>query len=291
MAMPDSIAACTLSVFRTRFRQLPNIEFLVMKHAVDRFWRVCLLLLLTWQAEAQGPPIFTETPIMLGLEGRGVRTFGKYVSADGGHTYVQLVAVPYNVATRFQVGGAVPMVWKTPADGGTRQSGLGDVSIFLKQQVFQKDGKGRTLRALLKATLGLPTGSTSSEPPIGSGVWQTGLAAVTGLITTRFGVYTELGYRWLSEGLPGRYFYNVALSVPLLPQQYPPRQINLSVDVNGQGSASNGNHALLLSPGLQWIAGRKLLLESGVQLPVVEAGLGAGAPNFAWLFGARVLIF
>lgn len=37
---------------------------------------MCIFVL---DLQAQGPPINTDTPIMLGLEGRGVRTFAKYL--------------------------------------------------------------------------------------------------------------------------------------------------------------------------------------------------------------------
>lgn len=249
-----------------------------------------MMTLLSFQAMAQGPPIFTETPIMLGLEGRGIRTFGRYVDAENGKAYVQVMAVPYNVSTKFQVGGVVPLVWKSP-DGIPGRSGLGDVGIFVKQQILQKDGKGKTLRALLKATAGLPTGNTSKEPALGSGAWQAGLGAVAGYITTQFGLYAETGYRWVSDGLPGQYFYNLAASVPLLPQKYPPRQLNLSADLNGNVNASTGSHTLFLSPGLQYIAGRRILVETGIQLPLAEGAPAGQQTNFVFLLGARILIF
>ncbi|MEE8289408.1 MAG: hypothetical protein V3R25_08335, partial [Nitrosomonadaceae bacterium] len=38
---------------------------------------------------AQGPPIFTDTPLLLGLEGGGIRTFGKYISKENANIYLQ----------------------------------------------------------------------------------------------------------------------------------------------------------------------------------------------------------
>ena len=55
-------------------------------------WASAIFLLLVVNLEygyAQGPPIFTDTPIMLGLEGRGVRTFGRYISRENVEVYVQ----------------------------------------------------------------------------------------------------------------------------------------------------------------------------------------------------------
>ena len=253
-----------------------------------RIW-ICSLFIVgiaQVQATAQGPPVFTETPIMLGLEGRGIRTFGKFTNTDNGNTYAHIIAFPYNINEKFQVGAVIPLVWKSPV-GLDSRGGLGDLTLFLKQQVFKKDGRGKTLRALLKTTLTMPTGNTDQAPPLGTGAWQGGLGLVTGYITTALGLYAETGYRYKTNDLPGQFYYNLAASVPLLPQQYPPHQINLSVDLNGSVNTRNGNHVLLLSPALQWITGRKLLLESGVQVPL----RGAPQTNFVLLAGLRVLIF
>lgn len=227
---------------------------------------------------------------MLGLEGGGVRTFGRYVSAENGKAYAHIVAAPYNITARFQVGAMLPVIWKSP-EGGPSRTGIGDVTVFAKQQVFQKDGRGKTLRALLKGAVSAPSGNTSKEPALGSGAWQAGFGAAAGHITTRFGLYAETGYRWVSDGLPDQYFYNLAASVPLLPQKYPPRQLNLSADLNGNVNASTGSHALFLSPGLQYIAGRRLLVETGIQLPLSEEVPAGQQTNFVFLLGTRILIF
>lgn len=249
---------------------------------------VCVLLSLP--AFAQGPPIFTESPIMLGLEGRGIRTFGKYVDAESANTYVQVLAVPYNISTTFQVGGVATLVQKSP-EGMPGRTGFGDATIFLKQQVLQQDAKGKTFRILLKGTLGLPTADNSREPVLGSGVWNAGFGAITGYITTRLGLYAESGYRWRAGGNPGQFYYNMAVSVPMLPQQYPPKQLNISADLNGNVNAASGEHTLFVSPGLQWIAGRRFLLESGVQLPLTQGSPEGQKIKYVFLLGVRILIF
>jgi hypothetical protein len=50
---------------------------------------------------AQGPTIFTETPIMLGVEGRGLRAFGNIVQRENANTYIQPIAIPYNMALMY----------------------------------------------------------------------------------------------------------------------------------------------------------------------------------------------
>ncbi len=85
------------------------------------WWYIGLLagLLSGGSARAQGPPILTDTPIMLGLQGRGLRTFVKIIHRgrllqDGREIHdasdrtltvrVTPLVMPYNLfSDRFQL--------------------------------------------------------------------------------------------------------------------------------------------------------------------------------------------
>lgn len=237
---------------------------------------------------AQGPPIITDTPIMLGLEGGAIRTFGKYFSRDNTKMYVQPLAIPYNINAHWQVGTVVPFVWVNP-EGISSRSGVGDVMVFSKYQVMQKDGKGKTFRSLLKLTHTFSTGSTDRMPPLGMGTSQTTAGLVSGYVSTRYGIYTEAAYNFRAGGLPDEVIYNVAFGIPLLPQQYPPKQINIYLEFNGNLTLENEISNLFISPGVQWIAGRKLLIEAGIQLPLHEDV--AEKTNIVASLGTRILLF
>jgi len=249
-----------------------------------------IILLFCQEANAQGPPIFTETPIMLGLEGRGIRTFGKYISKKNVKVYMQPIAIPFNITPKWQVGGAVPLVNKVP-NGLDSRFGLGDVKLFTKYQLHKKDGKGKTFRTLIKLTESFPTGNTSKIPSIGSGAYQTTFGLVSGYITLKYGIYGEIAYDFTSNGLPDNLIYNVAFGYPLLPQKYPPKQINLFLEFNGNLITDNGSNSLFISPGVQYIAGKRLLLETGIQLPLIEDVPDAQKTNFMYTLGTRILIF
>lgn len=78
---------------------------------------ILLVILCFFWATAtysQGPPITTETPIMLGLEGSGIRTFGKFISKENTNIYIQAVGLPYNITSKFQIGGVFPFKFITP---------------------------------------------------------------------------------------------------------------------------------------------------------------------------------
>ncbi|MCX2678917.1 transporter [Galbibacter sp. EGI 63066] len=241
----------------------------------------------TW---AQGPPVFTDTPIMLGLEGGGIRTFGNIISKENANAYMQVLAVPYNINQKWQIGAIAPYVSISP-NGMENRSGIGDVKVFTKYQLFQKDGKGKTWRGLIKLTETFPTGNSSEVPALGTGAYQTTVSLVHGYITTAYGIYGELGYNFTGEGLPDNLIYNLALGVPLLPQQYPPKQLNLYLEFNGNLVFDDVGNNLFLSPGIQYIAGRRLLFESGIQFPLDDSAPSGQKNNHILRIGARLLIF
>jgi len=257
-------------------------------------YNITTIIFLLWcaEAKAQGPPIFTDTPIMLGLDGRGVRTFGRYINRENVKVYVQPLVVPFNINARWQLGTILP--WRSinpEIDGIKTTSGFGDLTVFTKFQVFQKDGKGKTFRGLFKLTETFPTGNSSESPAVGSGVYTTSIGFVTGFITTSYGIYGEFGYNISSAGAPNNLIYNFAFSYPLLPQQYPPFQLNISIDLNGKATPEFDQSILFFSPGLQLITGKRFLLETGVQLPLTQSGYSGNKFNYTYTLGMRILIF
>ncbi len=251
-----------------------------------------LFVLFSCTLFAQGPPIFTGTPVMLGLEGRGLRTFGKYIAKENASAYVHPVAVPYNINQDLQVGGIFPYVRKDPEqDEVPARSGLGDIAAFFKHEVFQKDWEGKTLRGLVKIQETFPTGNTAEPPPLGSGEYQTRIGFVSGFVTTEYGLYTELGYNITSSTATETFTYDLAFGLPLLPQQWPPKQLNTYLELNGNYGLDSDQNTLFLSPGVQFIAGKRVLLETGVQYPLIEEVPEGMQTEFMYTLGTRILIF
>ena len=238
----------------------------------------------------QGPPIHTDTPIMLGLDGGGLRTFGKYISKENVTAYVQPFAMPYNLSATFQIGGIVPFTSKAPK-GMERNSGIGDVAFFAKHLLWKKDSPGKTFRLLASFKETFPTGNTNDLPALGSDAFQTNIGIVGGYVTTKIGIYSEIGYNITGNNLPDNLIYNVAVGVPLLPQQYPPQQLNLFLEFTGSLDTDNKRNNLFIAPGVQMIVGRRVLFESGVQLPIIQDVPQGAETNFIFLFGTRILIF
>lgn len=249
--------------------------------------KLIILVLLTFtftnKLFAQGPPINTDTPILLGLTGGGFRTFGKVISTDFGETYVQPFVIPYNLTTNFQIGVMQPFVTRFPKNG-KNQSGFGNLSLFAKQTIFQINKRAKTFRGLLKFTQTFPTGASN----VSTDVYSSQIMFVTGYVTLKYGFYGSAGYMFVSKNLPDNLVYNFAFGYPLLPQKYPPFQLNLYLELNGQHVYEVDKSLLFLSPGLQLITSSRLLFETSVQIPIAD---DRNIFNYTYSFGIRWLVF
>ena len=239
---------------------------------------------------AQGPPVYTDTPQLLGLDGRGIMTFDKYISKENANVYVQPLVVPVNLGVDFQVGVIAPYLVISPKNMQS-VSGFGDTSVFAKYVFQQKDSPGKTFRTLIKFMETFPTGSTTKIPTIGSGVNQTYFELVSGYVTLKYGLYGELGHTFVSGNKPDNFLYAASIGIPSLPQVYPPQQINIYMGFNGSYEFEVKKNVLYLSPGVQYIAGKKILFETGMQLSVVEDVPSGFKTNYIFTFGTRVLLF
>lgn len=299
------------------------------RHGIRWIW---LGMAIVWSlghtpVYAQGPPIHTDTPITLGLEGRGVRTFvgvmrkGRLLQ-DGNEipdplnraatAVVTPLMIPYNVTSNTVGGVVVPLVAKrlTNSAGTTSASGVGDLGVFLKQVALQWDRKQETVRTLLKGALTLPTGDENATPALGAGAVDWGVGQVTAWIKNRTGVYLETVYTLAGKANQvergDRFAFNTALGYRLAPgvyRTYPARQLNAYVELNGvwEGRsgrpsqavyANSGGTTLFVSPGLQYIPSRRFMVEASWQFPILEElhGVQLGT-TYVFDLGVRVLVF
>lgn len=286
-----------------------------------------ILLFEPAQVVAQGPPINTDTPIMLGVQGRGVRTFGKLVRKsallqngdkitdpmDRSITvWVAPIVVPYNLASdKFQVGIIVPFM---NVDFDSRNQdvssfGVGDARLFAKYLVYQFDRKNKTIRVASKAGIKLPTGDDNDQPPLGTGSTDFFFTTVAAWIEGRVGVYAEGIYNLNTSQGPMDFGnsvgYNLAFGYRLLPAEYatyPSPQLNGYLEINGTSvdkstvddviDDNSGGTTIFLSPGIQYVGGRRWLFETSLQIPIVDEPNGTQlGTDWTVLFGTRILIF
>jgi len=273
------------------------------------------MMILFSTAHAQGPPINTDTPILLGVSGAGARSFVKVIkksSQDKELTVtVSPVVIPYNVTTRLLVGGVFPYfnkVLDTNA-GSMSSSGYGDTKLFAKYVVHQIDKRQETIRFVLKSSVTLPTGDEDAKPALGDGTTDYSFGVVAGWIKPRVSLTTEAVYslntsrRGINNG--DSFAYNFALGYRLSPrvyERYPSPQVNVYLELNGLTTKHNelnglnlentGGTTLLLSPGIQYIGGRKWLVEGSIQFPIVDNLNGSQLEtDIIASLGLRILLF
>jgi hypothetical protein len=226
---------------------------------------------------------------MLGLEGSGIRTFGKFISKENANAYVQVFAIPYNISPKFQVGGVLPYKSIKPKRMNA-VNGFADMTLFAKYQLYKKDGKAKTFRILANLKQTFPTGNTSNAPAVGSGLSQTYIGLILGKITSAVGVYGDFGYTLTNKGATDSFSYNFSVGLPLLPQKYPQKQLNSFLEFNGNYLIDSSVHTLFISPGLQFIPGRRFLFETSFQIPVVQQNIPINKINYMLLLGTRFLL-
>jgi hypothetical protein len=283
-------------------------------------------LLLPPFLSAQGPPIQTDTPILLGLEGKAVMLRTIVVSKsrlyqDGSRIPDPLnrkvnaslfpVTIPYNVTTDVLIGATLPLASvRVKSRGESTQSfGLSDISIFAKYLVVQVDRLQETFRIIGKGSVKLPTGSETRNPPLGTGTTDVSIGGVAAWIGNRFGAYGDVSYSFIGTSGGTRYGdvlgYNIAVGFRLSPavyEAYPTAQWNLYLELNGRLSAKNdlngtidpnsGGHAIFLSPGVQLIPSRFFLLEASWGVPLIQSLNGTQlGTDFSLVMGARVLLY
>ena len=252
---------------------------------MNKFIILAICTFLTLSLFAQGPPITVETPVMLGLEGSGIRTFGKFISKKSGTVYVQPIAIPYNISVKFQVGGIIPLMLKTPNEGETI-SGFGDLVLFAKYQIYKKDETAKTIRIITSIKQTFPTGKTG----ISVGNSQTYVGIIVGKITTRMGIYSDFGYHITNNDATDNFTYNFSIGIPLRSHQYPQKQLNTFLEFNGNYLIESKAHTVFISPGFQFIPGRRILVETSFQIPLVQQNNTINKTNYAILLGSRFLI-
>jgi len=279
-------------------------------------------------APAAAIPIQTQSALTAYAGEVILRTQARYLRAAGDPTEanreLRVRAVPtvvvYGVTARLNLFAIVPYLDKevrltTPAGRLTRgAAGLGDVTTFVKGRVWTEDGPGWTRRLSLIGGVKWPTGDfergdglgrlprplqpgTGSLDPLAGGIftWQT----LAGQVDVD-AIYRRNTQR---DGFEAgdRLTYDIAFQRRLLPRRLPatgvPSYLNAVLELNGVwrtkdkiAGATNpdsGGHTLYLSPGLQWV-GTRWLVETGVQLPVVQDLNGDGLEqDYTFTVGVR----
>ena len=273
---------------------------------------------LGWISEAASAPITFNTALPVAKGEFVSRTqliasqSGKDPSgADRDRTSRALAQVlGYGISPKLVVFGVLPFVDNELkiTSGGQRvtrsASGIGDLTVFGRYTVHQKDQPGRTLRVGPFFGVKAPTGEDDetdtlgpvpSSVQVGSGSWDALAGVVATYQTLRYQVDGQFSYRANNEA-NGFEAGDVARVDASLQYRLRPRtltggvpaflygvvEVNL-VDrdknqVGGIEDPNSGGTTLFLTPGIQYVTNR-WIIEGAVQIPVSQDLNGTALEN------------
>ncbi len=216
----------------------------------------------------------------------------------------------YGITGKLAVFGVLPYVNKQLdlSVSGQRHNrsadGLGDVSLFARYTIFQRDWRGRTLRIAPFAGFKAPSGKDNKQdslgrlPPsvqTGSSSWDASGGVVASYQTLDYEIDGQISYR--GNGHSNRFAagdeirFDAALQYRLWPTTldagvpgflYGVFESNLIVkeknQVSGKFDSDSGGTRWFLTPGLQYVT-RRWVFEAVVQLPVVQDLNGTALEN------------
>ncbi len=275
-----------------------------------QFLLLCLFVVLLFvnPSKTWALPIEGDTALTLGFESNALRSFvritkkttllneGNAVS-DPENKKVTIYNTPLILPLRlsptlvFTVVAPLLKIESEKTSAGLRQKsssgGIGDLQLSVKKAFFIKDGLKKTMRLAWKAGIKLPTGDELKNPALGSGSFDFTVGALFTLIEDRFAMHHDLSYKMNTEAngmrLGNLIKHNVAVEYRVLPEIFKSIEdttLNVILELNGiyqersksggQSLTNTGGASLFLSPGLQMLAGPRLIIEALFQYPIVQ---------------------
>ncbi len=250
-------------------------------------WLVVLLLLLmgSIQSTAQGPPITTDKPIMLGANNWIIKSLTEIRKTDRGTFVKAPLMIHYLPTSNSLVAVHLPLVTYNFQDGGSGQT-LGDVELLAKYQFYRKDGMGKTFRMVAKTLQTLPTGKALDIDGISTGNYHGYLGIVAGYESIKYGISNELGFNLSPSNDLDEFRYKLGFGLPLLPSVYPVKQINLYFEYQNSWYPVIDEFMLLYAQGIQYAKGR-VTVEASIQFPLVQDISEVERRKFSVFLGTR----
>lgn len=249
---------------------------------------IFLMMIISQLSVAQGPPITSDKPIMLGKGSTVVKTLTEIRRTEiGTFTKIPLM-VHYLPTSNSLVGLYLPFVaynFEQNDQLGTSQT-LGDIELLAKYQFYRKDETGKTFRMVAKTVQTLPTGEALNIEGMSTGQYQSYLSLVAGYESIKYGISNELGYNFVPNGELNELRYKLGFGLPLLKPTYPVNQINLYFEYQNSWFTTNKDFMMLYAQGIQYAKGR-LTVETAIQMPLMQTLPEATQRKYSLYLGTR----
>lgn len=291
---------------------------------------ICFPLVLESRASAQvivapgGRTLFNQATLLrvtTQVEHLSLRSGSGSIEVD---RYVPSLAVAYGFRPKWTLIVAQPyVVAETSAQvGGSTQArsvnGIGDAQVFVQYDgLYSRNSPGGLTRLSGVFGLELPTGVRRTSP---RALAYTGGLIFEKVIKLKYAFSSDFQYTATTENAQGTRVGNLARfditgAYFLLPRKKPAEEAGgghkfydrvfhngtyLILELNGATRAhseqsgveipATGGTTLAVSPGIQYFANQKLILEFSAPIPAVNALRGAQpAPESTFVFGFRYL--
>jgi len=223
----------------------------------------------------------------------------------------------YGATEKLALFAALPYLRKEfRQTGGVRRSseGIGDLTIFGRYTLFQRDGVGRTLRLGAIAGIKAPTGDDDEVDGLGrlpiplqsgTGSWDSFIGLVVSYETLQGGFHSQLTYHEKTAANNFEAGDVSRLDLSWQRRVWPKKlQLNSNAFVyavletniihneksraSGQVNDNSGGTTVFITPGIQY-ASKKLILEAALQIPVHQNLNGTALENeYVFRAGFRV---
>lgn len=289
---------------------------------VNKGWAATLAVLLIgaggWVDRARGAPITFNTALPV-AKGEFIAREQVIVNQSGDdpsgldrdrRSRAAMTVLGYGATGRLALFGVLPYL-DNKLDvtvGGqhvTRSaSGLGDLTLFGRYTLVQRDWPGRNFRVAPFAGVKAPTGDDDKRdalgrlPPsvqLGSGSWDPLVGVVATYQTLDYQVDAQLSYQANNEAnsfeagdvarLDGSMQYRLwpqTLTGGLPDFLYGVIEANLVHQgkdrINGSTDPNSGGTRLFLTPGIQYVS-KRWIVEGAVQIPVIQDLNGTALEN------------
>ena len=231
-------------------------------------------------AHAQGPPITTDKPIMLGAKRKIIKTLTEIRTTDQGN----LARIPfmghYLPTSNSLVAIHMPLVLY---DGNTD---LGDIQLLGKYQFYRNDHTAKTFRIVAKTLQTLPTGPKLGIAGMSIGQYESYQGIVAAYESTQYGISNELGYNLSTLQHMDELRYKLGFGLPLMKPSYPVNTVSLYFEYNIMWFVRTNDYMLLYAQGIQYAKDR-LTVEAAIQVPLIQDVNQANQRKYSLFLGTR----
>lgn len=245
---------------------------------------ILFLVCFAFYGFAQGPPITSDKPIMLGGKSFTIKTLTEIRTTERGtSTYIPIM-LHYLPTSNSLVALHLPILNYSLNDV-SEGTAIADIKFMGKYQFYRKDKTGKTFRMVAKTLQNLPSGKELGLMEQSVGEYQGYYGVVSGLETLKYGISTEVGYNW-SPSFYSEFRAKLGFGLPLLKPQYPNKQINLYFEYTSSLLTDIKQYQLLYAQGIQY-ALKNVTFDLALQLPLIQNNNQFNILKYSMFLGTR----